>query len=108
MGEINDKTRDLVAFISINLAEIYNGIDASVAAWEKRGYWVKADKYRMEWMWTKNTSEKLTNAILTDNFSNVIETLPVIFNKLGTVTLAKSAKLSDLYTGTFSRLKENR
>jgi hypothetical protein len=106
MGEINDKTRDLVAFIAINLSEIHNGIDASVVAWEKRGYWVKADKYRMDWMWTKNISDKLTKALSNDNFADVIASLPVIFSKLETTTLAKSAKLPDEYVGAYVLLKK--
>ena len=38
------ETRDLAAFISSALKTISEGIDASVTAWEKRDYWIKADK----------------------------------------------------------------
>ena len=33
------------------LEEIAVSIDVSVQAWEKRDYWVKADRFRMEWEW---------------------------------------------------------
>src|SRR5947207_14918354 len=49
--EVNDEARDLAAFIALALKTIAEGIDVSVVAWEKRDYWVKADKFRMEWMW---------------------------------------------------------
>ena len=42
------KARDLAAFIALALLTIAEGIDVSVAAWEKRDYWVKADRFRME------------------------------------------------------------
>jgi len=38
-------TRDLTAFIVLALEEIAANIDGSVEAWEKRGYWVKADRF---------------------------------------------------------------
>jgi hypothetical protein len=44
----DNHSRDLAAFISFALLEINQTIDASVAAWEKRGYWVKADRFRMD------------------------------------------------------------
>src|SRR3954468_10908821 len=45
------ESRDMAAFIALALTVISESIDISVAAWEKRGYWVKADKFRMEWLW---------------------------------------------------------
>jgi hypothetical protein len=44
----NTVTKDLVAFIVLSLQEINNTIDSSVEAWEKRGYWIKADRFRMD------------------------------------------------------------
>lgn len=58
-GEPDHETKDMVAFVIIALKEISDGIDQSVTAWEKRGYWVKADKYRLEWQWAGEMSEQL-------------------------------------------------
>ena len=103
--EVNMATKDLIAYIAINLQAIYDGIDLSVQAWEKRGYWVKADKFRLEWMWTVNTANKITKALLSENYAEVIGALPTIFEKLGSTTLPKSAKLSDAVAGSYEKLK---
>ena len=50
----DDLSRDLASFIAITLMKIYETVNVSVAAWENRNYWVKADRYRMEWVWTEN------------------------------------------------------
>ncbi len=102
--EVNTVTKDLIAYIALNLNSIYNGIDVSVQAWEKRGYWVKADKFRMEWMWTLNTANKITKALLSENYIEVIGALPTIFEKFGSTTLPKSAKLSDAVAGSYEKL----
>lgn len=67
----NTDTKDLVAFIVLSLQEINNTIDTSVEAWEKRGYWIKADRFRMEWNWTETTSAELKKALFADDWASV-------------------------------------
>ncbi len=50
--DTGEETRDITAYISIALKSIADTVDESVAAWEKRGYWVKAERFRMDWEWT--------------------------------------------------------
>jgi len=45
-SEINDQ----IAFIYLSLIEIEKTIKATLKPWEKRDYWVKADKFRAEWL----------------------------------------------------------
>ncbi len=56
-AEPDAQSRDLAAFIALALIEITKTIEASVIAWEKRGYWVKADRFRMEWAWSEKTGQ---------------------------------------------------
>ena len=56
--EPSDLSRDLIACILMSLDGIYDTVDASVEAWEKRGYWLKADRFRMDWQWTKIINTK--------------------------------------------------
>src|SRR5512140_1202224 len=65
------ETRDLTAFIAVALQAIAEGIDSSVAAWEKRDYWVKADKFRMEWAWAAPLAEKLKTALAADDWGTI-------------------------------------
>ena len=49
---------DLVAFIALALLEIDANIEKTVAPWEKRDYWVKADRFRMQWGWARGAGRK--------------------------------------------------
>ena len=64
-------TKDMVAFVILALQEISRGIDLSVTAWEKRGYWVKADKYRLVWQWTGVMSNKLQIAFSKEDWATI-------------------------------------
>lgn len=43
--------KDLLAYVGLALVEIVESVDQSASAWEKRGYWVKSDRFREEWRW---------------------------------------------------------
>jgi hypothetical protein len=98
-NEINQETRDLVAFIAMALKAIYQSIDVSVYAWEKRGYWLKADKYRLEWDWTDYFAKSLTKAIIADDWENIAIQLPQIAEKLKGVEVPKRHRLGKPWIG---------
>src|SRR5664279_4299513 len=70
-SEPNEQSRDLAAFIALALLEIYETVDTSVTAWEKRDYWMKADRFRLEWEWTKSVGQKMAKAVMDDDWATV-------------------------------------
>lgn len=97
-------TRDLLAFITISLEAISDTIEPSVGAWEKRGYWVKADRFRMEWQWTKNAAEKLRHALLADDWGKVASLMAEIGGKLTRVQVSPRHRLGTPWKGAWERL----
>ena len=80
-------SQDLVAFIIIALSQIAATIDTSVAAWEKRGYWVKADRFRMEWGWAQTKSDLLYRDLLGQDWDGIIPQVLQITQKLASVKI---------------------
>lgn len=105
-SEPNELSRDLAAFISLSLEAIYETIDLSVAAWEKRGYWLKADRFRLDWGWTKNLSEEMGDAVLTDDWSRVAAAAVQIAQKLGSVKVAQNNRLGTPWIGAYQKLAQ--
>jgi hypothetical protein len=75
---VDDETRDYVAFMALALREISETIDVTCAAWEKRDYWLKADQFRREWEWASATADKLESIVL----QNQWPTMPVVMMDL--------------------------
>jgi hypothetical protein len=103
-SEVNNEAKDLAAFISLALQTISEGIDASVAAWEKRDYWVKADKFRMEWMWSGQYADKIKVAIFTDDWGTIAMTIPQIANKLSKIEVSDNHRLGKPWVGAYKQL----
>jgi hypothetical protein len=102
--DVTNETKDLAAFIALALQAISDGIDTSVAAWEKRGYWVKADRFRMEWMWTGQIAVKLKSAVLTDDWGFIASLLPQIASKFSRVQISENHRLGKPWKGAFRQL----
>lgn len=102
--EVTNEAKDLAAFISLALKSISAGIDASVAAWEKRDYWVKADRFRMEWMWTGQYAEKMKTAVQSDDWGSVAMLSAQIAQKFGKVVIAQNHRLGRPWVGAFKQL----
>ena len=102
--DITAETKDLAAFISLALRTIADGIDVSVVAWEKRDYWVKADKFRMEWMWSGQFADKIKVAIFTDDWGTIAMTIPQIAQKLSKIEVSDNHRLGKPWVGAFEQL----
>ncbi|HEX6033611.1 MAG TPA: hypothetical protein VFY83_04215 [Anaerolineales bacterium] len=102
--DVTHEAKDLAAFIVMALKSISEGIDVSVAAWEKRGYWVKADRFRMEWLWTGQVAEKMRTAILGDDWGTIAMLMPQIAQKFSKIVVSEKHRLGKPWEGAYGRL----
>jgi hypothetical protein len=107
-AKVTSETKDQAAFIALALQSIAEGIDVSVAAWEKRDYWVKADKFRMEWMWAGQLAAKMKEAVLTDDWATIAMLMPQIAQKFNKVEVSDNHRLGTPWTGAYSLLALHR
>jgi hypothetical protein len=104
-SDTGGETRDLAAFIVVALEAISQGIDDSVAAWEKRGYWVKADKFRMDWAWAGPIAEKLRRAVSADDWGTVAVLSAQVAQRLNKIQVADNHRLGKPWTGAYERMR---
>ncbi len=101
---MDESTRDILVYISLSLLAIGETIDTSVTVWEKRGYWIKADRYRMEWSWASIYGEEMKQAILSEDWVKVARITAQVTQKLSMVKIAKQNRLGTPWTGSYQKL----
>ncbi len=99
-------SRDLAAFVALALIEIASTIDVSVTAWEKRGYWVKADRFRMEWLWAGRMGEAMQRAVLGDDWPAVAATSIQVAQKLMAIQVSDKHRLGTPWAGAWDVLNK--
>lgn len=103
--EIDEETKDLAAFIALSLISIHESVDRSVEPWEKRGYWLKADRYRMDWAWSMTYGEKMKAGVLKEDWANVALAAGFIAEKLQDVKLPKRNNYGKPWIGSMKILE---
>lgn len=103
--EPDENSRDLAAFISIALLEIFNTVDLSVTAWEKKGYWLKADRFRMEWEWSSQLGKTIGKAVLQDDWAAVAAAAAKVAQKLMSVEVPARHRLGTPWVGAWRLLQ---
>ena len=105
-SEPDDSSRDKAAFIAIALTEIASTIDLSVTAWEKRGYWVKADRFRMDWAWSERLGKAMREAVLAEDWGAIAMTAAQVAQKLMSVEVPLRHRLGEPWIGAWQALKK--
>ncbi len=104
--EVNTQVRDLAAFITLALEAISETIEISVSAWEKRGYWLKADKFRLEWCWAENLGKKMRIALFEEDWSEVALTTAHVAEKIKDIYLPKHTRSATPWVGAWKTFQE--
>lgn len=102
--DIDNESRDIVAFIILGLDAIAATVENTVVAWEKRDYWVKADKFRAEWSWAGTLAALLREALLKDDWDSVPKVASQIAWRLSDVTISPKHRLDRPWQGAYQRL----
>ena len=103
-SDVTDETRDLAAFIAIRLEAIFDTIEITVAPWEKRDYWVKADRFRMDWAWSGRFAQEMQEAVLQDNWQQVAVISANTAEKLKKVEVPKRHRMGEPWHGAWQEL----
>jgi hypothetical protein len=104
--EVSEDTRDLAAFIALAIAEVGETVERTVGPWEKRDYWMKADRFRREWLWTEELGPAMQKAVLAEDWPEIARLAARIFEKLSHVQVPKRHRLGTPWQGSWQLLQE--
>lgn len=100
----DDEAKDMAAMLVFLLQEIKATVDESAAAWEKRGYWMKVERFVRDWEWIPEIVANLDDVIRHEAWDLLPELLADLsphFDDLNIKTMTR--KPSD-WRGAYARL----
>jgi hypothetical protein len=101
---LDAEARDLAALIVYALREIAAGVEQSAAVWDKRHYYIKADRLREDWAWCERSAARMENLIRAGDWAR----LPVVHANLAPrfadVRVARRTRSPELWRGAYDRL----
>ncbi|MEO1162189.1 MAG: hypothetical protein AAFV98_00275 [Chloroflexota bacterium] len=106
-GTVDDDVRDMTAMIVFCLREIDESIIETIKAWEKRGYWQKADRFQREWMWSGDYATKLERIVRDENWSSMPDVMMQLFPHFADIEINRLTRNPDEWQGAYERLLED-
>lgn len=106
MGKRNldAEAQDLAALIVFGLRGIEQTIEVTVEAWEKRDYYVKADRFRLDWEWAGHAANKMTQTIKGGRWQELPPQLAELLPYFADIRLTKMTRTADTWTGCYAAL----
>lgn len=84
-----DERKDMLAFLALCLSEISTSVNETCRAWERRDYWVKADRFRLDWGWAQAAHGVLEEQLRSGDIDGGVMTAGRLGSHLGDVNLPR-------------------
>lgn len=102
--EVNAETKDMVAMLVYCLRGIDDTVEESIRAWEKRGYWKKADDFQQKWWWSSLMATSVEKLVRSADWEKLPEMMMKLFPHFSDIEINKMTRNPDEWAGTYEKL----
>ena len=103
-ASFDDDAKDMAATIVFALQEIADGVNQSAAAWEKRDYWLKAERFLRQWEWCAESAANIDDVLRHEAWDLLPELLADLFPRFADIQLKTMTRKPDVWRGAYARL----
>jgi len=100
----DDDSKDMLAALVYELRGIDDTLQEAVDAWEKRDFWIKAERFRHDWAWVTTAIQSLTNTIKTEAWAQVPVNMVELLPHFSSITVSKFTRDESTWRGKYKQL----
>jgi len=102
---LDEEAKDMAAALVFCLRDIEGTIDAATSAWEKRNYFVKADRFRLQWEWVMPAAERLRALIVAEQWDRLPQELAMLAPHFADIRIVKMTRPASTWKSSYRLLK---
>ncbi len=102
--EVSHETKDMVAALVYCLRAIDDTVEESTRAWEKRGYWKKADDFQQKWWWASLEAQSMEKLVKDDNWHLLPEAMIKLLPRVAHIQLNRMTRDPAAWAGAYEKL----
>jgi hypothetical protein len=102
--QLDEDTKDMAAAVVFALRGIHETTETTTAAWEKRDYYLKADRFRLDWEWVPVAAERLEAIIRNDRWEQLPEALAALAPHFADVRIIKMTRPPSTWRASYELL----
>jgi hypothetical protein len=103
-GTVDTETKDMLAATVLILREIDAGVNTSAEAWERRDYWLKADRFRRDWEWAPKVADQLEAMLREEAWDQLPTIMMELHRHLADIQVKKMTRKPELWEGAYDQL----
>lgn len=101
---VDEEVKDMSAMTVFLLRDIESTVTESVEAWEKRGYWMKAERFMRDWLWIPEIAVNIEDVIRNEAWDLLPELLMELGPRFSDISLKTMTRKPDTWQGAYRRL----
>jgi len=101
--QLDDEAKDLAALIVFSLHGIADTVDQTIEAWEKRDYYMKAERFREQWRWLERITDELSALIYEGRWDQLPAVLARLMPHFAGVTVRQMTRPPTLWQGAYEK-----
>ena len=102
--QMDDEAKDMISCIVFALRDISAGVEKTATAWEKRDYWMKAERFIRQWDWTIESAANIEDVIRNEAWDLMPELLANLFPRFADIQIKSMTRKPDVWQGAYGRL----
>lgn len=103
---LDDEAKDLAALIVFSLHSIADTVDRTIAAWEKRDYWMKAERFREQWRWLEPITDELSAVIYDGRWNQLPVALAQLMPHFADIKVKQMTRKPTLWQGAYEKFMQ--
>ena len=104
--QLDDEAKDLAAIIVFSLHGITDTVEQTITAWEKRNYYMKAERFRTEWRWLESATDDLSAVIFEGSWDQLPGALARMAPHFADIRVKQLTRKPVLWKGAYSKFLE--
>ncbi|MCP4357584.1 MAG: hypothetical protein GY796_06170 [Chloroflexi bacterium] len=103
-SEMDSEVKDMASMIVFLLRDIHAGVERSAEAWEKRDYWMKAERFLREWHWSLEMAADIEDVIRHEAWDLIPDLIINLYPHFNDIQIKKMTRDVSLWQGAYGRL----
>ena len=101
---VDDEVKDMTAALVYALRGIAESVQVTTDAWEKRDYYVKADRFRLEWEWVAPAARRLEALVREGRWEDLPREVAALAPHFADIRIAKMTRAPSTWASSYERL----
>lgn len=104
---IDDEAKDMISTIVLLLREIEAGTEQTATAWEKRGYWMKSERFLREWEWVTEHAANIEDVVRNEAWDLLPELMADLFPHFIDIEIKTMTRKPIIWRGGYKKLLDS-